>query len=179
MSRNTNNGDSPRFKDAGSPSDQSRPKRRCDGLLRFDRYCGAQNLRSLERHRAVLSRFRCTRMSHLFRKSFNPLVFVVQSHRTRSKPDCGEYFSWRLRAAQGGDANAQFYIGRKYEIGLGLPKDPALATQWYIRAANQGNLRAQECLATMYAEGRCVPPDDPTAAYWHRRCTHKNPRETR
>jgi hypothetical protein len=196
MDRDTNNRGSPRSNDDGARSNQPRPKRYCDGLSWFDRYCGAQILHTFERQKSALSRFRCRKVSPLFCTPLYSLISVVQPYRNRASPhrgdnqgelvvrgtqeqnaikDLDEDLSRRLRAAQGGDATAQFYIGRKYEIGRGLPKDPALATQWYIHAANQGNARAQECLAIMYAEGRCVPPDNPRAAYWHRRLSRQSP----
>jgi serine/threonine protein kinase len=48
--------------------------------------------------------------------------------------------------AQAGDAMAQTELGMRYEQGLGVPTDVAMAIEWYKRAAMQGDRRAMDAL---------------------------------
>jgi len=41
-----------------------------------------------------------------------------------------------LKAARHGDMEAQYEIGRRYELGLELPKSRKKAIQWYLKAAH-------------------------------------------
>lgn len=47
-----------------------------------------------------------------------------------------------LRAAQGGDAEAQLEMGILYEFGFYMPEHNVPALAWYILAAKQGNEKA-------------------------------------
>jgi TPR repeat protein len=63
--------------------------------------------------------------------------------------DLQEALKWLVRAAEGGDAEAQFYLGSAYcpTIKNLYPvpqKDIWLAIQWFERAAAQGHIQAQE-----------------------------------
>ncbi|MEM1090432.1 MAG: caspase family protein [Pseudomonadota bacterium] len=64
-----------------------------------------------------------------------------------------------LPAAEGGDAQAQTYVGEMYEEGMGVPPDYAAAAKWYALAAEQGHPRAQINLGALYESGRGVSQD--------------------
>lgn len=67
--------------------------------------------------------------------------------------------------AEGGDARAQYGLGKILETGSGpVPADPGKAVFWYGKAAEQGVAAAQNNLALMYAEGRGVAQDKTQAA---------------
>lgn len=68
-----------------------------------------------------------------------------------------EYF---IPAAEGNDANAQYYLGWMYESGRGVPQDEEKAADWYQKAADQGNSGAQVSLGHMYYDGRGVLEKD-------------------
>jgi len=51
-------------------------------------------------------------------------------------------FAQICRAAQGGDKDAQFYLGGMYEMGIEVRKDDTQAKYWYKKAAQQGHLGA-------------------------------------
>ena len=44
--------------------------------------------------------------------------------------------------AQKGDKRAQYLLGRQYQLGQGVRKDPVQAYVWYSRAAKQGHAEA-------------------------------------
>ena len=55
----------------------------------------------------------------------------------------GQSFDDVLKAAKGGDAAAQGYIGYCYLNGNGVSKDEKLAFEWFSKSATQGNPEAQ------------------------------------
>lgn len=72
-------------------------------------------------------------------------------------------------AAQNNAAEAFFAVGRFYETGTVVDKDPEKAFALYIRAANAGVLAAMNQLAGLYANGAGVTQDIIAAAGWYKR----------
>ncbi len=64
---------------------------------------------------------------------------------------------------------AQYYIGCRYEQGLGVPVDLAQAARWYQAAANNGIAPALCNLADKYEHGKGVPQDLARAFKMYRR----------
>ena len=79
-----------------------------------------------------------------------------------------------MQAAEHGDADAQFNLGRIYGKATGFvyekqraaPRDDVVAANWYRRAAEQGYAPAQLNLATMYLEGSLMLPVDRAQGYF-------------
>lgn len=71
------------------------------------------------------------------------------------------------KAAEQGDADAQFQLGASYHLGQGVPQDYKEAVKWYRKAAEQGYAEAQHCLALMYGRGEGVLEDYVEAYKWH------------
>ncbi len=61
--------------------------------------------------------------------------------------------------AEGGDPQAQVYVGEIFEKGLGRPADYTAAAQWYQKAAAQNFARGQMNLAYLYEQGLGVEKD--------------------
>ena len=80
--------------------------------------------------------------------------------------DDAEAVKWFRKAAEQGQADAQFNLGVMYVKGDGVPEDDAEAAKWYRKAAEQGYARAQLNLGFMYADGDGVPEDDVRAFAW-------------
>jgi hypothetical protein len=66
-------------------------------------------------------------------------------------------------AADNGNADAQFKLGKMYNLGEGVKQDYAEAVRLYSLAAAQGHAVAQFKLGKMYENGRGVEPDDEAA----------------
>jgi len=64
-----------------------------------------------------------------------------------------------LPQAEGGDPQAQVYVGEIFEKGLGRPADYAEAARWYEKAAAQKYPRGQMNLAYFYEQGLGVEKD--------------------
>lgn len=76
-----------------------------------------------------------------------------------------------LPLASGGDAQAQYELGRMYEGGQGVAKDFGKAADWYRKSGTAGDHRAQLLLALMYARGEGVSQDDKQGQDWLARAT--------
>lgn len=68
--------------------------------------------------------------------------------------------------AEEGHANAQFYLGNIYRIGLNVRTDYKTALKWYRLAAEQGYAAAQIELGAMYYAGDGVKKDNIYAHMW-------------
>ena len=70
------------------------------------------------------------------------------------------------RAAEQGDADAQYSLAFSYLEGYGVTQDYVESARWFRKAAEQGNAFAQHWLGTLYATGRGVPQDYIQAHMW-------------
>ena len=55
-------------------------------------------------------------------------------------------FAWFTEAANGGNADAQFELGRMYLSGIGIEKSEKIGIEWLKKSANGGNLKAKVLL---------------------------------
>lgn len=58
------------------------------------------------------------------------------------------------KAADKGDANAQYYIGKLYYKGKGIEKDYKKAFEYLKKAAEQGHVDAQYYVGKLYYDGK-------------------------
>src|SRR5215831_18058100 len=70
------------------------------------------------------------------------------------------------KAAESGNAEAQYRLASLYRAGRGVPQDEPLAFKWMKAAAERNHVNAQFNLATMYLAGRGVAPDISQAKVW-------------
>ena len=68
--------------------------------------------------------------------------------------------------AEQGYADAQFYLGAMYYLGIGASQNYKNAFKWFKLAAKQGNAPAQSNLGVMYAVGEGVIQDNVRAHMW-------------
>jgi len=73
------------------------------------------------------------------------------------------------KAAEQGDADAQYELARMYECGQGASQNDQQAVLWYRGAAEQGHINAQYMLGRMYIQGLGVPQDYAQAVSWYRK----------
>jgi TPR repeat protein len=62
-------------------------------------------------------------------------------------------------AAKKNNVEAQYKLGRAYELGLGTPASPKDAMEWYRRAARANHAPAQLALGCIYAAGAGTKQD--------------------
>jgi TPR repeat protein len=80
--------------------------------------------------------------------------------------DDTEAAMWFRKAADQGDAVAEFLLGNQYANAKGVLQDHSEAMFWFHRAAEQGHPVAKLYLGVMYTEGRGVPQDYVRAHMW-------------
>jgi uncharacterized protein len=71
-----------------------------------------------------------------------------------------------LRKAGGGDVEAQYELGWRSAIGMGVPQDDTVAIRWLRAAAEAGHALAQNNLGARYLTGEGVPQDAVAAYKW-------------
>jgi TPR repeat protein len=86
---------------------------------------------------------------------------------------------WYRKAADQGNAEAQYNLGVMYANGQGVPRDDAEAARWYCAAADQSKPEAQFNLGVAYANGQGVPHDDVQAYKWFNLAASRLSGETR
>jgi len=75
---------------------------------------------------------------------------------------------WR-KAANQGNAVAQYDLGLMYDYGKGVKQNYFKAVKWYRKATNQGAARAQYNLGNMYNYGKGVKQNYVKAVKWYRK----------
>ena len=78
-----------------------------------------------------------------------------------------------IKAAEQGNANAQFSLGNGYANGDGVAKDYTEAVKWYRKSAEQGLADAQNNLGLCYHKGEGVPEDYTEAVKWFRKAAEQ------
>ena len=73
------------------------------------------------------------------------------------------------KAAEKGDAEAQFCLGKRFFNGDGVEKDMAEAAKWWRMAAEQDMAEAQYNLGICYLNGDGVRQDKTEAVKWLRK----------
>jgi hypothetical protein len=74
-----------------------------------------------------------------------------------------------LDEASKGNHDAEYYVGKIYEGGLGTTPDYAAAARWYEKAASAGHSASQFSLGSLYEKGLGVPADSAKAFSLYRR----------
>jgi hypothetical protein len=104
------------------------------------------------------------------------LGYLALSGKT---PDYAGARRWLEQSAAQEHLDAFVLLGRLYEEGWGVPRNPARAAEWYQRAAVQAVPDAQYRLGTLYARGVGVPQDDRAAKKWLVRAVMQGNEEAR
>jgi TPR repeat protein len=70
------------------------------------------------------------------------------------------------KEAQGGNSEAQWYLGHCYSTGQRVEKDLTAAASWFHKAADRGNKFGQFGIAVCYYNGQGVEKNDDEALKW-------------
>ena len=77
------------------------------------------------------------------------------------------------KAAEQGDAQAQYNLGNCYAFGKGVEKNLSEAVKWWRKAAEQGDAQAQFNLGVCYANGDGVEKNPTEAVKWYRKAAEQ------
>ena len=101
-------------------------------------------------------------------------TFGATDHIEKESPsDDEKLINWHIKAAETGNAEAQFLLGVIYYEGENTTRDFEEAIRWYQAAAEQGHASAQHNLGCMYANGTGVVKDDGEAVKWFRKAARQ------
>jgi TPR repeat protein len=78
------------------------------------------------------------------------------------------------RAAQQGDADAEYNLGQLYRLGQGVKRSYPVAQSYYLKAANKNHPLAQLNLGTMYYSGKLGSGEEENAFYWLQKAAENN-----
>lgn len=79
-----------------------------------------------------------------------------------------DQLTYLRQGAEAGNADAQFTLGIRYQVGDGVERDRKVAAEWFQKAANQDHARAQYELAQCYEMGWGVPQSQELERKWLR-----------
>ena len=83
----------------------------------------------------------------------------------RLNPNINSY----RKAANQGDAEAQFNLGLTYKEGQEVQQDNKMAAKWYQKAAQQDHITAQFNLGLLYQDGKGIRQNKTNAKEWYGR----------
>ena len=89
------------------------------------------------------------------------------------RQDFSKAAEWFRKAADLGDAKAQYNLGVAYNEGKGVPQDFGQAAFWFSKAAEQGIPQAQNNLGFLYKQGQGVVQDSSKATEWFRKAAQQ------
>jgi len=111
---------------------------------------------------------------HISCTAQSPDELNKQSKELLGKEDFTNAVPLLKKAAEGGNAEAQYNYGYCYQEGKGVTLDLKTANKWYMKAAKQGWIDAEFKLAYSYASGRGYEQDYKQAFYWAMQCALQN-----
>jgi formylglycine-generating enzyme required for sulfatase activity len=96
----------------------------------------------------------------------SPEELVRQGKEHYDNDNYTEAMACFQKAAEKGNAEAEYHIGELYDYGFGVDEDDEIAADWYKKSAEKGYAEAQDRLASMYFVGNGVGKDYEKAAKW-------------
>lgn len=97
-------------------------------------------------------------------------IFYLAKEDEESK---NEGIEWLIKSAEQNCKDAQLYLGKCYENGIGVTTNIYKALEWYKRAAEQGLAEAQNCLGLCYDNGRGIEENKELAVEWYKRAAEQ------
>ena len=90
---------------------------------------------------------------------------LVEMHERAARDPSASAKLFR-KAAEKGDASAQYKLGQSYYKGADVPQDFTEAAKWFRKAAEQGDANGQFWLGMSCADGLGIPKDFAEAYKW-------------
>lgn len=93
--------------------------------------------------------------------------------------DVDKAFKWFFKAAENGDAEAQYKLAQLYWNGLGVTEDFPEGLKWLKKSAENGYAEAQAGLGVLYYFGIGVSPSETDAKYWWQKAADQGDKESK
>lgn len=103
------------------------------------------------------------------------LLLAINAILPSNKSHAGDQLQYTLTrsAAEQGDAEAQYELGKMRHDGKGAPQNYKEALTWLQRAAEQGHAKAQNELGSMLASGQGIKKNPHEAMIWYRKAAEQ------
>ena len=98
---------------------------------------------------------------------FTPEELYAKGIEKYRAGDFSEALMWYEKAAEQGNAWAQYWCGSIYDNGEGIAEDKEKALMWYEKVAEQGDIMAQNRCGDMYYNGEGTAEDKEKALMWY------------
>ncbi len=102
-----------------------------------------------------------------------PALFTFFAFSALAENNAGKTPDQLEAKAAGGDAEAEFQLGKDYDIGNGVSQNYAKAREFYAKSADQGNIKALTNLASLLMQGLGGEKEPKTAFELYRRAAEK------
>ncbi|MCQ2085429.1 MAG: sel1 repeat family protein [archaeon] len=76
-------------------------------------------------------------------------VQILEERKTQAILEDESPFATFEKSARSGNAQSMYILGRYYEDGIGIEKNPAKAKEWYQKAKKRGNAAAKRALEAL------------------------------
>lgn len=103
---------------------------------------------------------------HAGNMASNHLGYLYMNGHGCVQKDAKEGFKWYKKAADQGDARAQYHIAHSYFHGVGVDENESEAFKYFEKSAKQGYATAQYMVGICYKKGMGVPKDKNLAETW-------------
>ena len=108
----------------------------------------------------------------------------AQKGDAKAQLKIGEYFwkengkrsqgvEWFRKSAEQGNAQACYYLGESYRLGIGATKNASTGVEWLKKGADKGNVMSMYQLAECYEKGEGVAKNKQQALYWYEKVDEK------
>ena len=84
-----------------------------------------------------------------------------------------EAFKWFMKAAEQGDAEAQYTVGAMYNTGEGVVKNKEEGFKWLMKAAEEGDKNAQFNVGKMFDTGEGAAQNKEEAFKWYNKAAEQ------
>ena len=107
-----------------------------------------------------------TRKEALYNSSKPLVVYLEPGIKLKYRIKEAKRLSVVTKAAEEGNAEAQYALGRMYEFGNHTLEDTVKASRWYLKSATQGYAKAQHRVGLSYYQYNSTPTDIQMAKQW-------------
>lgn len=105
---------------------------------------------------------------------YNSDRFLGTTNTIEASKSYRKAVEWFQKAAEQGNADAQYKLGLHYRAGNGVEKSAEKAAEWFQKAAEQGKADAQYNLGLCYSLGEGIIRDDEEAFKWFRKSADRS-----
>lgn len=102
------------------------------------------------------------------------ILYSMKDSKFYNQTEAVKCFDNIIKAAEQGNAEAQYQLAIMYRDGNGVKKDNEKQLIWHNKAAEQGNIIAQWQFGHMYQYGHDVNKDYKKALYWYNKAAEQD-----